>query len=72
MTRASRRYFTNPPGRVQLYGHCSKPDYPFREDYQLDLAKDFSDPGKIKPRGFALGTAAIAVLRLIVAERIDD
>ncbi len=65
------RYFTNPPWRVQLYGQYSKPDHPFENDYQPDLAADFANPSKVKPMGFVLGYGAYRrPTSLILAERI--
>jgi hypothetical protein len=49
------RYFTNPPWHVQLFGDYGRPDRPFQDDYQKDLAADFQDPAKVKAMGFSLG-----------------
>ena len=54
-TGVAYHYFDNPDWQVKLYGEYSRPDRPFTNEYQKDLAAAFQDPGKVAPLGFSLG-----------------
>ncbi|MEO7653658.1 MAG: hypothetical protein ABIZ80_24630, partial [Bryobacteraceae bacterium] len=48
-------YFRSPGWQVQLFGQYSRPDRPFRSQFQRDLADAFLVPENVKPLGFSLG-----------------
>ena len=54
-TGVAFHYFDNPDWDVKLYGEYSRPDKPFTNEYQKDLAAAFQEPTKVKPLGFSLG-----------------
>ena len=54
-TGVAFHYFDNPDWNVKLYGEYSRPDRPFTNEYQNDLAAAFQDPAKVRPLGFSLG-----------------
>jgi hypothetical protein len=49
------RYFENSTWQVKLFGDYSRPDHPFRKEYQPDLANAFQDTSKVHELGFSLG-----------------
>jgi len=52
-------HYLQPPGwQVSLYGEYSRPDPPFRKQYQEDLAEAFRDPARVRELGFSLGYGA--------------
>ena len=48
-------YFRPADWQVQLYGMYSRPDRPFKRQFQKDLAKAFRSPANVRPLGFSLG-----------------
>jgi hypothetical protein len=55
---------------LRLYGKYSRPDNPFRERFQPDLAEAYEAEGRAKPLGFAIGYgAARRPSHLVVALR---
>lgn len=51
-------YFRNAGWEVRLFGQYSRPDKPFTNQYQKDLAAAFEDPAKVRKLGFPLGYGA--------------
>jgi hypothetical protein len=49
------RFFRKTDWQVRLFGAYSRPDRPFRREYQPDLAQAFQDPAKVGELGFSLG-----------------
>lgn len=49
------RFFRSAEWQVSLFGEYSRPDRPFRREYQPDLAEAFQDAGKVRELGFSLG-----------------
>jgi hypothetical protein len=65
------RYFENPAWQVQLFGDYSRPDRPFRREYQPDLAAAFEDSSKVRTLGFSLGYGyGRRPSSMILAERV--
>jgi hypothetical protein len=48
-------YLQNAVWKVSLFGEYSKPDRPFRKEYQKDLAKAFDQRSNVRPLGFSIG-----------------
>lgn len=64
-------YFANADWQVRLFGDYSKPDRPFRREYQPDLATAFQDTSKVKELGFSLGYGyGRRPSSMILAERV--
>jgi hypothetical protein len=49
------RFFAHADWQVSLFGEYSRPDRPFRKEYQPDLAVAFQDTAKVRQLGFSLG-----------------
>ena len=65
------RYFENAAWKVHLFGDYSRPDRPFRREYQTDLADAFQDPSKVHELGFSLGYGyGRRPSSMILAERV--
>jgi hypothetical protein len=65
------RYFENPVWQVKLFGDYSRPDRPFRKEYQPDLANAFQDSSKVRELGFSLGYGyGRRPSSMILAERV--
>jgi hypothetical protein len=65
------RYFENADWRVRLFGGYSRPDRPFRREYQPDLADAFQDNSKVRELGFSLGYGSgRRPSSMILAERV--
>ena len=52
------RFFRNAEWQVSLFGAYSRPDRPFRREYQPDLAEAFHAPANVRQLGFSLGYGA--------------
>lgn len=51
-------YFTKGGWDIRLFGQYSRPDKPFTNHYQKDLAAAFEDPARVRKLGFPLGYGA--------------
>jgi len=64
-------YFENAAWRVTLFGDYSRPDRPFRREYQKDLASAFENSANVHKLGFSLGYGSgRRPSSMIMAERV--